>query len=173
MSERISVKSLERDLHRMQEASVPTVQAGEDCARPDLIEKLSYHKHECDDLTLDEALDFLAQGWKKVHGRTERQLILQIVRLFASQPSNATTVPPVGVPSDAKIEEIWHALDGKSIIAGESSLNWNKAIRIAFARALLATTNTGKDACNHQFHYFGTEQTKRRCVKCDELEVSP
>lgn len=63
--------------------------------RPDIIEKLTYHKYERDDLTLDEALDYLAKGWKSVHGRTERQLIFQIVALLAAAPKECATVPQV------------------------------------------------------------------------------
>lgn len=58
-------------------------------ARPDILEKLTYHKHECDDITLNEALSFLAEGWKKVHGRTERQMVFQIAHLLAAQPTAA------------------------------------------------------------------------------------
>jgi hypothetical protein len=55
-------------------------------ARPDIIEKLTYHQHERDDMTLDDVLSYLATGWKKVHGRTERQLILQLCALLAGAP---------------------------------------------------------------------------------------
>lgn len=55
--------------------------------RPDIEEKLTYHALERDDLKLDEALEALATGWKKVPGRTERQLLLQLVALLAAQPA--------------------------------------------------------------------------------------
>lgn len=43
--------------------------------RPDVLEKLSYHCHERDDLTLDDCLTYLqTNGWYKVMGRTERQM---------------------------------------------------------------------------------------------------
>lgn len=57
--------------------------------RPDLLENLTYHASECDDMTLNDVLDVLANGWKKVHGRTERQFLLQLVRLMASAPEQA------------------------------------------------------------------------------------
>jgi hypothetical protein len=55
-------------------------------ARPDILEKLTYHALERDDLTLDDALEYLARGWTKIHGRTERQLILQLTALLAGAP---------------------------------------------------------------------------------------
>jgi hypothetical protein len=54
-----------------------------------IIEALSYHARERDDLTLDEALDYLRQGWKKVCGRSERELILQITALLAGSPPSS------------------------------------------------------------------------------------
>jgi hypothetical protein len=54
--------------------------------RPDIIERLTYHAMERDDLTLDECLRYLSSGWKTVHGRTERQMVMQILAMLATQP---------------------------------------------------------------------------------------
>lgn len=63
-------------------------QPAQEPARPDIIEKLSYHKFERDDLTLDDCLSYLrTNGWHEVHGRNERQLILQLSELLAAQPA--------------------------------------------------------------------------------------
>lgn len=72
--------------HPLYTTPQPAEKQGE-ASRPDLLEKLTYHALECDDMTLDEVLEVLANGWKKVHGRTERQFLLQLVRLMASAPS--------------------------------------------------------------------------------------
>ena len=68
--------------------------------RPDILERLSYHVLERDDLTLDECLDYLAKGWAKVHGRTERQMVMQILALLAGQ----TASPPSREPQWQPIE---------------------------------------------------------------------
>lgn len=57
--------------------------------RPDILEKLTYHKYERDDMSLDDCLEYLANGWKKIAGRPERALIMQITELLASQPCAA------------------------------------------------------------------------------------
>lgn len=62
--------------------------------RPDIIEKLTYHQHERDDMTLDDVLSYLASGWKTVHGRTERQLILQLCGLLAGAPEAPAQAAP-------------------------------------------------------------------------------
>jgi hypothetical protein len=54
--------------------------------RHDILEKLTYHRHERNDLTLDNCLTYLqTSGWHKVSGRTERQMVLQLTELLASQ----------------------------------------------------------------------------------------
>lgn len=68
--------------------------------RPDILERLSYHALERDDLTLDECLAYLAKGWAKVHGRTERQMVMQILALLAGQAASTPSrevEPPRGV----------------------------------------------------------------------------
>ena len=38
--------------------------------------------------------------------------------------------------TDERIDQLWDELDGRSIIQGETSLNWNRALRRAFAHAI-------------------------------------
>lgn len=73
-------------------AQPPAAQA----SRPDILERLTYHALERDDLTLDECLDFLAHEWRKVHGRTDRQMVMQILALLAAQPEGGITAPAGG-----------------------------------------------------------------------------
>lgn len=40
---------------------------------------------------------------------------------------------------DEKIDAIWESLDGKAIVQDENQINWNRALRRHFARAILAT----------------------------------
>lgn len=67
-------------------------------SRPDILERLTYHALERDDLTLDQCLSFLAKGWREVHGRDERALVLQILALLAATPVNPSKEAP-GEPS--------------------------------------------------------------------------
>lgn len=68
--------------------------------RPDVLERLTYHALERDDLTLEECLSFLADGWRKVHGRTERQMVMQILALLAGAPAQPAEVKAERVPAD-------------------------------------------------------------------------
>lgn len=70
-------------------------------ARPDILEKLTYHRHERDDMTLDDCLEYLANRWKKIPGRPERALIMQITELLAAAPQKAVAASgePVRKPS--------------------------------------------------------------------------
>jgi len=52
-----------------------------------IIEKLSYHKYEREDLTIDDCLKYLATEWSEVSGRTTRQMVMQILALLASSKS--------------------------------------------------------------------------------------
>lgn len=68
-------------------APAPQAQQGEP-SRPDIIEKLSYHRRERNDMTLDNCLTYLQTGgWHKVHGRTERNMVLQLTDLLAAAPA--------------------------------------------------------------------------------------
>lgn len=83
---------------------------GEPVARPDILEKLTYHALERDDLTLDECLDFLAQEWRKVHGRTDRQMVMQILSLLAAvaAPVAQPATEQAEAPSDYRKCEFCH-----------------------------------------------------------------
>lgn len=66
---------------------------------PEVLERLSYHQLERDDLTLDECLEVLANGYRKVRGRTDRQMILQLTALLAAaQPAPVGDAPAVELP---------------------------------------------------------------------------
>lgn len=67
------------------------IPAPQEPARPDILEKLTYHQHERDDLTLDECWEVLASGYRKVHGRTDRQMVMQILALLAAAPAPDST----------------------------------------------------------------------------------
>lgn len=70
-------------------------------ARPDILEKLTYHRHERDDMTVDDCLEYLANRWKKIHGRPERALIMQITELLAAAPQQAVTASNVSMQAYA------------------------------------------------------------------------
>jgi ribA/ribD-fused uncharacterized protein len=78
-------------LHQIVHAQAKMLRPGEpeqEPVRPDILEKLSYHLLERDDMTLDDCLTYLqTSGWHKVRGRTERQMVLQITHLLASVPA--------------------------------------------------------------------------------------
>ncbi|MBN9411370.1 MAG: Lar family restriction alleviation protein [Burkholderiales bacterium] len=69
--------------------------------RHDVLEKLSYHALERDDLSLEECLTYLRTGgWHEVPGRADRAMVLQITALLAGhQPERtadcAGSTPPV------------------------------------------------------------------------------
>lgn len=58
-----------------------------------ILENLSYHKFERDDLSIDEALSYLKSEWKTVHARSDRQMVMQILALLASEPKQQGGVP--------------------------------------------------------------------------------
>lgn len=112
----MKVPMTETNITRDEQAQPASAQP--EAARPDLLEKLTYHQHERDDLTLDEVLDVLATGWKKVPGRTERQMLLQLLSLMASspQPTEAAAVlaegaAPAGVVPDAGAVALYRVID--------------------------------------------------------------
>lgn len=87
-------------------ASAPTIQPTQpvqpEPGRPDILERLSYHRLERDDLTLDDCLSYLAKGWREVRGKTERQMVMQILELLASTPP--AQAGDAGEPSDGERE---------------------------------------------------------------------
>jgi hypothetical protein len=68
-------------------------------------EALSWHAGERDDLTLDESVEVIRHGWETVHGRSERQLVLQIAALLA-QPVEGGLLKAMPALTDARIKEI-------------------------------------------------------------------
>lgn len=67
--------------------SLPT-EVADNCARPDLLEKLTYHAYERDDMTIEDLLQTLSKdGYKNVRQRTHRQIELQLLALLAGQPA--------------------------------------------------------------------------------------
>ncbi len=83
-------------------------------ARPDILERLSYHTLERDDLTLDECLAYLAKGWAKVHGRTERQMVMQILALLAGQSASPPSRDPLTDEQIAELYVEWSVRDGST-----------------------------------------------------------
>lgn len=65
----------------------PAPAAADNCRRPDLLEKLGYHEGARYDMSLEECLSFLANGWTVTPGRTATQLVLQLTELLAAAPS--------------------------------------------------------------------------------------
>lgn len=64
----------------------PEPAAADNCRRPHVLEKLSYYEGARDDMSLEECLSFLANGWKETPGRTTTQLVLQLTELLAAVP---------------------------------------------------------------------------------------
>lgn len=67
----------------------PEPAAADNCRRPDLLEKLAYHEGARQDMSLEDCLSFLANGWTETPGRTYTQLVLQITELLAAAPFRA------------------------------------------------------------------------------------
>jgi hypothetical protein len=65
----------------------PDPAAADNCRRPDLLEKLTYHEGVRHDMSLEDCLSFLADGWKEAQGRSYTQLVLQLTELLAAAPS--------------------------------------------------------------------------------------
>jgi hypothetical protein len=62
-----------------------------------------------------------------------------IAKMLPGVEPTSPAVAPSQVPAeltDERIEAIWNSIDGKRVIAGESQLNWNAALRKAFAKAI-------------------------------------
>lgn len=64
----------------------PEPAAADNCRRPDVLEKLAYHEGARCDMSLEECLSFLANGWKETPGRSYTQLVLQLTELLAAVP---------------------------------------------------------------------------------------
>jgi hypothetical protein len=86
--------------------------------RPDILEKLSYHLLERDDMTLDDCLTYLQTGgWHKVRGRTERSMVLQLTDLMASAPAQPA-------PSSTSLTALVQspAIDAATKLRGEAKV---------------------------------------------------
>lgn len=69
--------------HKLRKALTQQVEP----VRHDILEKLTYHRYERHDMTLDDCLSYLQTGgWHKVSGRSERELVLQLTELLAAAP---------------------------------------------------------------------------------------
>lgn len=93
-----------------------------------IIEKLSYHKFERDDLSIDDCLKYLSSEWTEVAGRTTRQLVMQILSMLAGQQSPAVAIPKTeNTITEQDAREIatqffywWHNQPGKNTMQGFS-----------------------------------------------------
>ena len=87
-------------------------------------------------MTADRATYFMRRfkHEEKLLGPNEQAAIDYVIALLA-KPSQAREL------SNAEIEALWQSLDGKSIITGENQLNWNRLVRMAFARAITSAIN--------------------------------
>lgn len=65
----------------------------------------------------------------------------------------------------------------QTMLAGEIAYQLTKrlVIDISTARAAVDAALASKPPaeCAHEYHYFGDQQTRRRCVWCSELEPEP
>ena len=122
------------------------VQAPIEPVRPDILEKLTYHKYQRDDLTLDDCLEYLCNQWKKIHGRTERAMVMQITELLASQPVAAPIVATV--PSEPVAEWQWRSDTESSWIRTDEATARRKVARYEGAemRALYAAPSHAAQA---------------------------
>ncbi|WP_234197099.1 hypothetical protein [Pseudacidovorax sp. NFM-22] len=70
------------------QTAATTVPATPEPCRPDILERLTYHQLERDDLTIDECVSYLNEhGWNDVRGRAEREMVMQILALLAAAPA--------------------------------------------------------------------------------------
>lgn len=90
----IGVKGIEAEyvLNDLRDA---LIQAADTTSRPDILEKMTYHQHERDDMTLGDCLEYLTNRWKKIHQRPERALIMQITELLAAAPNELPQIARV------------------------------------------------------------------------------
>jgi hypothetical protein len=64
-------------------------QAQAEPVAPAILEAISWHARERDDLTLEEAVEAFRFGYKKVRQREDRAMLLQLIHLMASAPAGA------------------------------------------------------------------------------------
>lgn len=76
--------------------------AAQEPAAPAILEAISWHSGERDDLTLEETVEALRHGYKKVRQRDDRAMLLQLIHLMASAPA-AQPIPP---ESEVQADEV-------------------------------------------------------------------
>jgi hypothetical protein len=82
---------------------------------PAILEAISWHARERDDLTLEEAVEAFRHGYKKVRQRSDRAMLLQLIDLMASAPASAAPVAQEGEPSAKPVGEVRLGAHGKLI----------------------------------------------------------
>jgi len=65
-------------------------QGEQQAAYPHIIEALSWHRFERDDMTVDELVEVIRHGYVKVRQRTHRQLELQLLAALATARKGET-----------------------------------------------------------------------------------
>lgn len=148
---------------------------------PHIVEALSWHANERDDLTLDDAVEVTRHGWKKVHGRTERQLVLQVAALLAAAPSSAAPdQPQAGQPEETSQQNARFAIDG-AIQYGRMGINpppaadhwlaeyWNIGRKLAVTSEHIRAMPHG-DNCFVSNHYEADPGNRCNCGKDSLLE---
>lgn len=70
-------------------APPPAPVAAPEPVAPAILEAMSWHANERDDLTLEDAVKAFRFGWKEVRGRSEREMLAQIIELLAAAPAVA------------------------------------------------------------------------------------
>lgn len=72
---------------------------------PAILEALSYHAAERDDLTLEDAVKAFRFGYKEVRERDDRAMLAQLIHLMASAPA-AQPIADVSAPADEQVAEV-------------------------------------------------------------------
>lgn len=99
---------------------------------------------------------------------------LEAIAVNLTDAAEAThTAVPAALTPDV-IESLWNSLDGKAVIAGEQQLHWNRALRVAFAKAIeqhLLAAGQGKDSERYRHQEIG-KAIERACKELpDGFEV--
>jgi hypothetical protein len=92
---------------------------------PAILEALSYHGRERDDLTLEEAVSVIRTGWRTVSERTKRAMVLQIAALLAAQPTLAATQADEGREAQVLRRLLAYRVAGAKLYADDGELQDN------------------------------------------------
>lgn len=76
--------------------------------------------------------------WSQIDARPYMEQEIRDLRAALA----ATAAP---VLSDEQLDEIWEKLDGAEIIKSDAIINWDRALRRAYARKIIAATNPHKE----------------------------